>query len=304
MSLDRRAQLDHLRTESARFLAAVRVADPTARVPACPDWTAAELAWHLTEVQWFWATVVEERRTDVEGLQGPARPDTYAGLLSAFAAQAQRLHEVLSSADPATEVYTWAPDRTVAFVLRRQAHEALVHRVDAEQAAGTARPAATATPVDPELASDGVHEVLDVMFGGCPSWGTFTPDDLQVEVRAADTGLVVPLVLGRFTGTDPDSGTSYDEEDLSVRRADPAAAPAATVTGTAADLDLWLWHRAEGDDPHRRRRPRGSEPADDRPRPADRLRGLTEPVRSAAPRRGGPRPGPPPRPARPRSPRR
>lgn len=247
MSLDPATWLDHLRTESARFLAAMRVARPTAPVPACPDWTATDLAWHLTEVQWLWATVVEERLSDVDGLQGPEQPDSYRDVLAACAVQSQRLLEALAEADPATAVYTWAPDRTVGFVLRRQAHEALVHRVDAEQAAGTAGASGTATPVDPHLASDGVHEALDVMFGGCPPWGTFSSDDLQVEVRAADTGLVVPVVLGRFTGTDPATGTAYDEDDLSVRRADPEAAPAATVTGNAADLDLWLWHRAEGD---------------------------------------------------------
>ena len=40
--------LDHIRTESARFRAVLTGCDPTARVPACPDWNAADLVWHLS----------------------------------------------------------------------------------------------------------------------------------------------------------------------------------------------------------------------------------------------------------------
>jgi hypothetical protein len=81
------------------------------------------------------------------------------------------------------------------------------------------------------------------MLGGCPPWGTFAPSGEQVLIRVTDTGLEVPVVLGRFTGTDPDDGTAYDEEDLSVSAADAAVQPAGVVSGTASDLDAWLWHR-------------------------------------------------------------
>ena len=134
----------------------------------------------------------------------------------------------------------WAEDKTVGYIARRQAHEALIHRLDAELTTGDV------TPLDPELASDGVDEALRVMFGGCPPWGTFTSSGTHAQVVASDTGLVVPVVLGRFTGTDPRTGTSYDDEELSVEAADPQAAPLATFRGTAAELDAWLWHRSDG----------------------------------------------------------
>ena len=66
---------------------------------------------------------------------------------------------------PAEEAWTWSDDHTVGFILRRQAHEALVHRLDAEQAAGRGH------ELDAALAADGVHECLDVMYGGMPPWG-------------------------------------------------------------------------------------------------------------------------------------
>jgi len=46
--------------------------------------------------------------------------------------------------------------------------------------------------------------------------------------------------LGRFQGTSPNTGTSYDEEAL--RLVGPRQTTT-VVSGTAADLDRWLWGR-------------------------------------------------------------
>ena len=237
MALD---YLHHLRAESDRFLAVVRDADPAAPVPSCPEWNADDLLWHLGEVQEFWGLVVEGRLQSHEDARKSARPDGRPALLSFFEEQTERLERVLREADPAEAVWMWASDKTVGYVRRRQAHEALIHRVDAELTAGVA-----VAPLDPDLATDGVLELLDVMYGGCPDWGSFATGDAHLEVRATDTGLAIPVVLGRFTGTDPDDGTTYDEEDLSVQAADPGAVPAVVVSGTAADLAAWMWHRRD-----------------------------------------------------------
>ncbi|MBD8869256.1 maleylpyruvate isomerase N-terminal domain-containing protein [Nocardioides donggukensis] len=253
--------LDHLRRESRRFRDVLADVDPAAGVPTCPDWDASDLLWHLTEVQWFWSQVVLRRPEGPEGLTAPERPSRYADLLALFDTCSAELVGALETADPAHEAWTWSAEQTVGFIYRRQAHEALIHRLDAEltaAAAGatagqTARPTAGPTPLDPVLASDGIDELLDVMLGGCPPWGRFTPDGTLVRVSATDTGTELLVALGRFTGTDPD-GVSYDEDDLSVvergspadPRADPGADPgpvAALVSGTAGDLDAWLWDR-------------------------------------------------------------
>jgi hypothetical protein len=42
----------------------------------------------------------------------------------------------LAATAPSTPAWTWSEDHTVGFIRRRQAHEALIHRIDAEQAAG------------------------------------------------------------------------------------------------------------------------------------------------------------------------
>ncbi len=231
--------LGHLRADSARFLDVLREAPVGAAVPSCPDWDADDLLWHLGGVQWFWGTVVAERLQSVDHLEEPSRPDTRDGLVRFFEEQSARLQAELEAAGPAEPVYTWASEKNVGFIRRRQAHEAMVHQLDAELVEGDV------TALDTELASDGVLEALDVMFGGCPPWGSFAPSGEQVLVRVTDTGLEVPVSLGRFTGTDPDDGTAYDEDDISVSAADPSQEPAAVVSGRADDLDAWVWHRRD-----------------------------------------------------------
>ena len=231
--------LDHLELESARFEEAISSARPEAPVPSCPDWNADDLLWHLGEVQWFWGTVVRERATgdQAEALK-PPRPGDRAGLAAFFGRASRELADVLAATPPDTPAWTWSEDHTVGFIRRRQAHEALIHRVDAELTAGDR------TPMDPGLSADGVDEALRVMYGGVPSWGSFTPSDATtLRLRASDTGDSWLVTVGRFTGTDPGDGTSYDEPDVRAAATDPGDPAAAEVVGAAADLDCWLWHR-------------------------------------------------------------
>ena len=233
--------LAHVRAESARFRAVLADCDPAARVPSCPDWSAADLLWHLATVQRWWAEVIGARPTRPEELD-PPRPESYDDLLARFDQWSDDLATALESADPAEEAWNWSDDHTVGFILRRQAHEALIHRVDAELTAGLS------SEVDTRLASDGVHEVLAVMYGGCPPWGTWEPGESLARVDTTDTGEQLWLRFGLFSGTAPDSGTAYvDDEDFHVVDApSDDVEPDLVVDGPAAALDLWLWSR--GDD--------------------------------------------------------
>lgn len=232
------AYLDHIRSESARFREVLASADPATRVPTCPDWDAADLLWHLTEVQHGWEWVIAHRPATPQEDPPLSRPQAYTDLLALFDERSTAFVETLGSADPAEPAWSWHRNQTVAFTYRRQAHEALIHRLDAELTAGTV------TDLDPRLAGDGVQEALDVMFGDCPPWGTFTPGEELLRVDLIDTDQHVWVRLGRFAGTDPE-GTSHDEVDINVVE-DPGTEPDLVISGTAAELDAWLWHR--GDD--------------------------------------------------------
>lgn len=204
-----------LHRESARFAEAAGLAQERhgwrARVPACPDWTLADLVWHLTEVQDFWAWVVRTRAADPGAYPHPTRPDD-ADLPAALLERTRDLTAVLAGADPATHVWTWAARKDVAFVLRRQAQEAAVHRVDAEQVAGQV------TPIDPALAWDGLDEWLELM--------------VPAATRGGLPGGAAPVV---FHATDADAERTLfaEVDDL----------PLATLTGSAGDLLLVAWHR-------------------------------------------------------------
>ncbi len=232
--------LDHIVVGSARFRTVLADCDPAARVPACPDWDAGDLLWHLAEVQWFWSKNMA-RRPDApdDSLVHPTRPPAYRDLLAAFDEYSAGLVAALRSADPAEPAWSWSAEQSVGFTFRRQAHEALIHRLDAEQTAGTV------TALDPALALDGVAEALDVMYGGeAPAWGRIEPGEAHVRLDATDLGVSLWAQPCEFFGTDPDSGTNYDGPHV-LRVDDPGTIVAAVIAGTAADLDAWLWKRRD-----------------------------------------------------------
>lgn len=236
--LDFLEYLEHLAADSARFATVLRTVPLETPVPTCPDWTAADLLFHLAEVQAFWARIVGRRLTstaDVEDLE-TIRPadDQLPGL---FAEWTLALQEALRATPPDVPVWSWASEQTAGFCYRRQAHEALIHRLDAELTAGDR------TPLDPRLAADGVDEVLGVMYGEPPPWGTFTADhDHVVRFTATDTGDVWSVTIGRFVGREP--GPDHTDHTSACLDWVPAEVPpTAEVAGTAADLDSWLWRR-------------------------------------------------------------
>ncbi|NYF98434.1 maleylpyruvate isomerase N-terminal domain-containing protein [Janibacter cremeus] len=244
--------LEAIERESRRFREVLVDQPAGTPVPSCPGWDVDDLLWHLGggDVQHFWAWIVANRPEGPQDYPQPERPTDRHGILAVLDRAQGDLMLRLRNADPADGCWSWASDtslHTVAFTMRRQAHEALIHRVDAELAAGER------TPLDPHLAADGVAECLEMMYGGLPTWGHFAPDGSRIAVDIDDTGHRVVLGLGRFAGTDPDTGTVEDEDDVQVLAHEHTSEPSKPfdlrVSGTAEDLDLWLWHRAGAFEP-------------------------------------------------------
>lgn len=242
--------LETIERETRRFRDCLAEARAGTRVPSCPDWDVDDLLWHLGggDVQHFWAWILAHRPEGPHDYPQPPRPGGRRGLLAVLDRAHDDLMLRLRNADPDEGAWSWAADprlHTVAFLARRQAHEALIHRVDAELAVGDV------TSIDPALAADGVEECLAVMYGEVPTWGRFAPDGARVAVELTDVEQRVVVGLGRFTGRDPEDGEQHDEDDLQVigheRRGDVPERVDAVVCGTASDVDRWLWHRGGRD---------------------------------------------------------
>jgi len=174
-----------IRRDSDRFYAAADTADPTQPVPPCPDWTIADLVWHLGEVHWFWGTDVERRASGPEEMEKgrPARPADYGELVAWGRAQADRMIQLLEATADDVPVWTWAlneSDHNVAFVRRHQVQEAAVHRWDMETAA-TGQP----QPIEPDVAADSIDEVLAITL----PWGARPDKPLpgSVHIHCTDT---------------------------------------------------------------------------------------------------------------------
>jgi uncharacterized protein (TIGR03083 family) len=231
--------LAHMRAESTRFAEVLAATDPGAAVPTCPDWTAADLLWHLAEVQLFWGTIVRDRLDDPDPAEEgkPERPADYNDLLALYRDACAVLIDSLSNTADDVAVWTWFDqDQSVGFVRRRQAHEALIHRFDAELTAGT-----PVTEADAALATDGVLEVLEWMFGGIPNWATQELDGPVGRLTTTDTGAQWFVQLGHWSGHSPNTGKTYsDEPSVNVIE---TGEPSFTIAGRAHDLDAWLWNR-------------------------------------------------------------
>ncbi len=229
-----------IQDESDRFAAVLGACDPASRVPTCPGWTAADLLRHLVTVQRFWAVVIGDRLTaagvaDYERSRSPLPADP--SKLQALRRQATTdLLTALRSQDASEPAWSWfAADQTVGFTWRMQTHEATMHRVDAELAAGLA-----ISPITTEVAQDGLDHVIDVMWAWAP------PDaerriTATVELVATDTGRRWLVRTFRWSGQA--WGQDFSNQ-IGCERADRGE-PDATVSGTAQDLDLLVWTRAD-----------------------------------------------------------
>jgi uncharacterized protein (TIGR03083 family) len=206
-------------------------------VPTCPEWTVADLVEHVGLAHRWISTMVERRVTrpiskaDVDDHHVPADPDERSAWLTGGA---RRLADALRDAGPQTRMWTWAPDKTAGFWLRRITHDTLVHRVDAEVTAGRD------ITIAADLAADSVSDLLST-FSVLP-----TIDDFPRLAALCANGETL-----HFHATDPDLGTEGEwlvrrgdsglEWEHGHRRADVA------VRGTAADLIMVLTRRAEPD---------------------------------------------------------
>jgi uncharacterized protein (TIGR03083 family) len=195
-------------------------------VPTCPGWTVLDLVRHCADVYSHKASVLQLGRRPLPGEWRAADDVPPEGVVAHHDAMLADLVGLLRTAGPDQRCWVWmhGEDRVGAWA-RRMAHEALVHRVDIEVAAGLA-----VSPAAPGLAADGIDEVL--------TW--FVADPGVLAAPGADdggSGTVLVRAGGRawLVGL-PDGG-------LHVTPSAGDEAVAARLTGDPLAVDLALWGR-------------------------------------------------------------
>ncbi|WP_168796464.1 maleylpyruvate isomerase family mycothiol-dependent enzyme [Arthrobacter echini] len=187
-------------------------------VPACPGWNGEDLVRHTAIVFLHKAETIRTGEKPSHGW-----PPLSVGSLPPQALLAHcytRLTEQFDSHEPADRAESWVPeDQTVGFWIRRLTLETMIHRFDLEEAA-----AGPTTPLDPDLALDGIDEVFFVMFvRGKPD-----PDA---------SGGTIRLEVGAHSWD-----VRLDPQRAVVERDVPAEGQA-TLRAEAQEMLLWLWGR-------------------------------------------------------------
>lgn len=210
----------------------VRSGDPALAVPGCPEWNLNQLFRHFGRGNRWAAQIIADRMDspvdprDVVGGKPPVDPDAAVDWLHDGA---QRVLDAVALNGPDVPVWTFLGPRPASWWVRRRLHEATVHRADAALALGEDFTLA------PELAADGIGEILDLIPALVSRNGPSLPlaDGHSVHLHATDDGLGAAgeWTISRAAGTDTVSW-SHEHGKGSV-----------ALRGSARDLFLAVMRR-------------------------------------------------------------
>jgi uncharacterized protein (TIGR03083 family) len=207
--------------------AAVAAADPGTAVPSCPGWTVSDLADHVATVYLHKTECIRLNAFPDPWPPTGRNPDpvealdeTYAPLIAQFDAH--------STGDTAA---TWHdPDQTVGFWVRRMAQETVIHRIDAELAAGL-----PVAPIPDDLALDGVDEVLTLFLGYLT---TKWPEDFETLLDAPDDRIMLVSAGSRsWTAQATSAGVVVADAPAGIDAA-------ASISGEPVAVLRRLWNRS------------------------------------------------------------
>lgn len=226
---------DHLEGLRAALLAFVRYAERAglaAPVPTCPGWTVRDLVAHTGMVhRWAAASLRGEILSDAETqafeTDGLACPDALEWLRDGAIEFVQAFTDCPDDAE--APVFLRDAPSPRAFWARRQCHETTIHAVDALCAALGRAPRGEDTWLTPELARDGIDELL----------GGFLTRR-RSRLRSDEPGVLVVAP--------DDAGEWWEvavgaEPAVTTRRAGAPEEGDWELTGGSADLYVRLWNR-------------------------------------------------------------
>jgi uncharacterized protein (TIGR03083 family) len=212
-------RLDRARADGER-LVSLCIDHPASPVPGCPGWDSMRLLAHITSV-WHMLAIFAESQPDgfPERDQFPPKPEPGDEAAAALVAL-ERVDASMRSLEPGRPMWSWATTQTSDYFHRRYHLENLVHRIDAEQAAG----------VDSDIDGDEAADAVDERFTEFVHRRTERPaGSLHLHRTDGDGEWTVAIV-----------------DDAIVVTQEHAKGDAA-ARGTGADLMLAMWGRGSLD---------------------------------------------------------
>ncbi len=223
-------------------------------IPTCPEWTLRQLVTHVGRAH-RWAAEITRTRSaefipfrEVPDGKLPADPAAQRAWLRAGAARVVGAVRAAGS----DLVWSFAGPVPAGFWLRRMAHETLVHRADAQLAAG----GEPEPVIDAEVAADAIDEWLMLLAGGivgdAGERARALPAGAGLHVHATDDGLGGRgewMIRHEGGGLTVEPGHGKGDAALAgpaaslllvLMRRRPVPDPAVTVHGDGAVVAGWL----------------------------------------------------------------
>ncbi|HKE66898.1 MAG TPA: maleylpyruvate isomerase family mycothiol-dependent enzyme [Micromonosporaceae bacterium] len=222
--------VDGLRRSGLALREAAAKAGLDAPVPTCPAWDVAKLVTHQGMVH-RWAAANLRGDSDHDTSASVAEAKQSADLLGWFTAGLDALIDTVMATPEDAKAAVFLNDAPPPrrFWARRQAHETSIHSVDAIAAALGRQPTSSDVDIDPTFAADGIDELL-TGFITRGKGKLHAEEPYELLVRATDTG---------------DAWSVRISNGPIVTTRDDATPAAATFSGTAVQLYLTLWNRAD-----------------------------------------------------------
>jgi uncharacterized protein (TIGR03083 family) len=227
--------------------------DQSLPIPTCPEWTLRQLVTHVGRAH-RWAAEITRTRSDAfipfREVPDGKLPDDPAEQPAWLRAGAARIVDAVREAGNDL-VCSFTGPVPAGFWLRRMAHETLVHRADAQLAAG----AEPEPVIEAEVAADAIDEWLMLLTGGLGNADERTkvlPAGAGLHIHATDDGLGGRgewMIRHDAGGLTVEPGHGKGDAALTgpaaslllvLMRRRPASDPAVTVYGDSAVVDGWL----------------------------------------------------------------
>ncbi len=222
-------------------------------IPTCPEWTLRQLVTHVGRVH-RWAAEITRTRSDApipfREVPDGKLPGDRAGQPAWLLAGAARIVDAVREAG-SDLVWSFTGPVPAGYWLRRMAHETLVHRADAQLAAG----GEPEPVIEAEVAADAIDEWLMLLAGGlgdADERAKALPAGASLHLHATDDGLGGRgewMIRHHTGGLTVEPGHGKGDAALTgpaaslllvLLRRRPASDPAVTVYGDTAVVDGWL----------------------------------------------------------------